>query len=198
MGERPSPQHSDEAPSTEHPDVAEPAGTVTPEAPAAEPAERATTPVQELSPWARPGSDPAWAPQWEPTVSYEPVAMPAPSGQFQPVPGAGPGPGRWQPPPGYQAQPPPALPAAEPKPPVGPPRWPVAVALLNLTGLGLGYWYLERRLRGWLALAGTLALVVIAFATDAADRPWQWVGIAVVWTGLAALDGWRLARRHPE
>jgi tetratricopeptide (TPR) repeat protein len=74
----------------------------------------------------------------------------------------------------------------------------VAVALLNLTGLSLGYLYLGRHIRAVLSLALTVGLVITAFATDAANRPWLWRVIAVVWIGLMALDGWRLARRHPD
>jgi tetratricopeptide (TPR) repeat protein len=81
--------------------------------------------------------------------------------------------------------------------PPGPPRWPGGVALLNLTGLSLGYWYLGRRLRALLCLAVTIALVITAFATDAASRPWLWRAVAAVWVGWMAFDGWRLARRHP-
>lgn len=80
----------------------------------------------------------------------------------------------------------------------GPPRSPIAVALLNLTGLSLGYLYLGRRFRAMLSLALTVGLVVTAFTTDAANRPWLWRVIALAWIGLMALDGWRLARRHPD
>jgi tetratricopeptide (TPR) repeat protein len=105
-------------------------------------------------------------------------------------------------PPGFPAVPMEPASTAAPAPvapaPPGPPRSPIAVALLNVTGLGLGYLYLGRRLRAALSLALTLALVATAFTTDAADRPWLWRAIAVVWIGLMALDGWRLARRHPD
>ena len=80
---------------------------------------------------------------------------------------------------------------------MGPARWPVAVALLNLTGLGLGYEYLARRRRFVACLVVAAALVTTAFATDAAGRPWLWRGVAAGWLVLLALDGWRLARRHP-
>lgn len=80
----------------------------------------------------------------------------------------------------------------------GPPRSPVAVALLNLTGLSLGYLYLGRRARAALSLAVTVGLVITAFIADAANQPWLWRVIALVWIGLMAVDGWRLARRHPD
>jgi tetratricopeptide (TPR) repeat protein len=92
---------------------------------------------------------------------------------------------------------PPPISVAKPAGPRGPARWPVAVALLNLTGLSLGYWYAGRRLRAALYLAITAGLLATGFATDAANRPWLWRAIAVVWVGWMALDGWLLARRHP-
>jgi tetratricopeptide (TPR) repeat protein len=97
--------------------------------------------------------------------------------------------------------PPPAAPARvkakRPIPP-GPPRWPVAVALLNLTGLSLGYLYLRLRLRAALYFVVTAGLVVTALLTGAASLPWLWRGIAVGWLAWMAFDGWRLARRNPE
>lgn len=81
----------------------------------------------------------------------------------------------------------------------GPPRSPVAAALLNLTGLGLGYSYLGRWWRQALHLVITAGLVVIAFATGAAALPWLWVAAAVGWLGWMAVDAWRLARDlHPR
>lgn len=74
-------------------------------------------------------------------------------------------------------------------------RWvtpqPARSALLNLTGLGLGYVYLGRRRRQVLHLLITVALVVIAFVTGAAALPWLWVVVAVCWLGWMAVDGWR-------
>lgn len=71
------------------------------------------------------------------------------------------------------------------------------MVLLNLTGLSLGYAWLARWVRFALYLVVTAALVVAAFATDAADRPWLWravFGCLLLWM---AFDGWWLARRHP-
>jgi hypothetical protein len=79
----------------------------------------------------------------------------------------------------------------------GVPRSPIAAALLNLTGLGLGYAYLGRWRRQLLHLAGTAGLVVIAFVTGAAALPWLWVAVAVGWLGWMAVDGWRTARDLP-
>lgn len=73
-------------------------------------------------------------------------------------------------------------------------RSPLAAALLNLTGLGLGYSYLGRWWRQGLHLLITAGLVVIAFATGAAALPWLWIAVAVLWLGWMAADGWRIAR----
>ncbi|GAA3243999.1 hypothetical protein GCM10017691_49500 [Pseudonocardia petroleophila] len=76
-------------------------------------------------------------------------------------------------------------------------RSPIAAALLNLTGLGLGYSYLGRWWRQALHLVVTAGLVVIAFATGAAALPWLWVAITIAWLGWMAVDAWRIARsRH--
>lgn len=75
---------------------------------------------------------------------------------------------------------------------------PVAAALLNLTGLALGYAYLQRWRRAALHAAGSVGLVAVAFATDAASLPWLWRALAVGWLGWMALDGWRLASPGPR
>lgn len=85
-------------------------------------------------------------------------------------------------------------PTAPPPRPVRPVH-PAAAALLNLTGVALGYAYLQRPLRAALHLAGTAGLVAAAFATDAAALPWLWQGIAAIWLGWMAVDAARLARR---
>jgi len=82
---------------------------------------------------------------------------------------------------------------------IGAPRprlWasPPAAALLNLTGLGLGYLYLGRRWHAAAASAVTVVLVVVAFATDAASSPLLWQVLALVVLVGSAADGWRLAR----
>ena len=71
-----------------------------------------------------------------------------------------------------------------------------AAALLNLTGLGLGYLYLGHRRRAVVAAAVTVVLVVVAFATDAASTPLLWQALApAVLVGMA-VDGGRLAHRE--
>ncbi|HEY0639302.1 MAG TPA: hypothetical protein VGD67_16755, partial [Pseudonocardiaceae bacterium] len=84
---------------------------------------------------------------------------------------------------------------ARPATPKGPPVWPVAAAVGNLSGLGVGYALLREWLRAGLAVAGSAVLVTAAFVTGAASQPWLWRGIVLVWVGLAALDGARIARR---
>ena len=79
----------------------------------------------------------------------------------------------------------------------GPARRPVAVGLLNVTGLSLGYLYLRRWRRAVVFLVATAGLVAVAFVDDAAHRPWLWRGIFAAWLGWLALDGWWLAHWHP-
>ncbi|GAA2555638.1 tetratricopeptide repeat protein [Pseudonocardia hydrocarbonoxydans] len=78
----------------------------------------------------------------------------------------------------------------------GAPRSAIAAALLNLTGLGLGYAYLGRWRRQALHLVGTAVLVALAFATGAAALPWLWVAVTAGWLGWMAVDAARLARRR--
>jgi len=82
-----------------------------------------------------------------------------------------------------------------PPSPRGVPRWPPVVALLNLTGLNLGYLYMRRWLR-WLVSSLLMAsLVTAAFLTDAARLPSQWAAIFGVWLLWTFVDGWIQARR---
>ncbi|MEJ3657118.1 hypothetical protein WEH80_29560 [Actinomycetes bacterium KLBMP 9759] len=74
-----------------------------------------------------------------------------------------------------------------------PPRFPPAAAMLNLSGLGLGYAYLGRRVRAVLHLAGTAVLVVLGFVTNAASAVGPWLVVGVAWLLWMAIDGWRLA-----
>jgi tetratricopeptide (TPR) repeat protein len=71
----------------------------------------------------------------------------------------------------------------------------LAAALLNLTGLGLGYLYLRRWLRATAAIVILALMVVVAFANDAAGTPWLWRILAALWVAATALDAWTLARR---
>ena len=84
-------------------------------------------------------------------------------------------------------------------PTLGPPssegRWPLVVALLNLTGLGLGYLYMKRWLRWLIHLLLTTGLIATAYLTDGARRPGLWVAVLSLWLLWMAFDGWRQARR---
>jgi tetratricopeptide (TPR) repeat protein len=76
-------------------------------------------------------------------------------------------------------------------------RWPPAVALLNLTGLGLGYLYARRWLRWMIHFLLTAGLITTAFLTNGASRPGLWAAVLGVWVMWMAFDGWRLARAAP-
>ena len=72
------------------------------------------------------------------------------------------------------------------------------VALLNLTGWGLGYLYLRlwiRWLVHFLAFAGLLALAWWSSGLLPPALWWALAGLGLLWM---ALDGWRLARRRRE
>lgn len=83
----------------------------------------------------------------------------------------------------------------EPRLPQGIPRWPPAVALLNLTGLGLGYLYLHQWQRWLVHFLLTISLIVIAFAVNTARAPLLWLTIFGLWLLWMAFDGWWQARR---
>jgi tetratricopeptide (TPR) repeat protein len=90
-----------------------------------------------------------------------------------------------------------ASPPAEPKKPLTKDQKTgvLAVILLNLTGIGLGYFFLKRYMRGVFHVIGTILLFVIASLTHAASLPWVWIGILALWWLWMGLDGWRQARR---
>lgn len=67
--------------------------------------------------------------------------------------------------------------------------------MLNLAGLGAGFAYLGRWWSAAACAGVTVLLVVLAFATDAADQPWLWRVLAVLWLGSMAFAAWWLARR---
>lgn len=79
-----------------------------------------------------------------------------------------------------------------------PPRSAVAAALLNLTGLGLGYAYSNRWWPAGLSALGTALLLTGGLLLDAASAPWLWRGIALGWLGLVGAHAGWLARRHPR
>lgn len=70
-----------------------------------------------------------------------------------------------------------------------------AVALLNLTGLSLGYFYMRRFVRGGIHLAITLAILLVGMLTAGLHiAPIIVIGLVLflIWM---AVDGFRLARR---
>ncbi|MBB4907467.1 tetratricopeptide repeat protein [Actinophytocola algeriensis] len=85
-----------------------------------------------------------------------------------------------------------------PRKPAGPPKSVTGAALLNLTGLGLGYAYLRNHVLLAVALVVTAGIVTVAFLTDAAAQPWVWRGAVLGWVVLVAAHAALLAsRREP-
>ncbi|MFJ8823154.1 hypothetical protein ACIREE_15355 [Streptomyces sp. NPDC102467] len=125
-----------------------------------------------------------------------PPAMPPPSGaapDAPPLPGMPPVPA----PPPAPAPAPPSMPVRPPEPPPGPadPARALAVGLLNLSGLGLGYVFLRRRLLAALCLAATAGLLVVALPADPDGVPgWALAGYAALLL-IAAADGARRGLR---
>lgn len=89
-----------------------------------------------------------------------------------------------------------AMPHAIQTPP-GPAKSTFAAVLLNLSGLGLGYAYLRRRVLFGATVAVVGGLVAVAFRTGAAGQPWLWRGVAAGWVLLLALHALAIARRRP-
>jgi len=87
------------------------------------------------------------------------------------------------------------IPKAEAPPPRGVPRWSPGVALLNLTGLGLGYLYMQRWLRWLIHFLLTGGLIAAAFLTNASHFPLLWMVVFGLWLLWMVFDGWRQARR---
>ncbi|MEV5982719.1 hypothetical protein [Streptomyces sp. NPDC052114] len=121
-----------------------------------------------------------------------------PGGEFGPPPSFPPPPPLFDPPsPSPSPSPPPPPdrpPAIGPGPEPGPLR-PLAAALLNLTGLGLGYLLLRRLPLAALCCAATAALLLVALPADVDGVPGGvLIGYAAV-LALAAAHGARLAAR---
>jgi hypothetical protein len=89
-------------------------------------------------------------------------------------------------------------PLPPPQPAARAPKSMLAAALLNLTGLSLGYAYLGRWLRGGIHLALGTGLVVLALVTGAGSLPWVWRAVAFLWLLWMALDAARIAHTTPE
>lgn len=78
------------------------------------------------------------------------------------------------------------------------PRWPPAVALLNLSGLGLGYLFMRRWRRWVFHLLVTIGLIVLLWSlSGSVAPPWLWVGLGV-WLLWMVWDGWWQARRSAK
>jgi len=98
---------------------------------------------------------------------------------------------------GEEAEPeagPPSHPTPEKRVVRGVPRRPPVVALLNLTGLGLGYLYMHRWLRWGVHFLLTAGLLATAPYTGNIFAPAFWWSIVGLWLLWMAFDGWRKAR----
>ncbi|MCX4830196.1 hypothetical protein OG746_15805 [Streptomyces sp. NBC_01016] len=96
---------------------------------------------------------------------------------------------------------PPVQPSDRPpaRPPAGPadPARAVAAGLLNLSGLGLGYVLVRRRLLALLCVAATAALLTLALPADPDGVPgWALIGYGVLLLAAVA-DGARIGLRAP-
>lgn len=81
------------------------------------------------------------------------------------------------------------------RPPRGVPRWPPGVALLNLTGLGAGYLYMQDWLRWLIHFLVVAVLIGLAFLTNGSYAPGLWISLFAVALLWIAFDGWRQAHR---
>ena len=77
-------------------------------------------------------------------------------------------------------------------------RLAIIVALLNLTGLGVGYLYMKRW-RSWLLRCLiTVGLIVIGFLSNASQSPLLWFGIFALWVLWMTFEGaWRAQKLPP-
>jgi tetratricopeptide (TPR) repeat protein len=69
---------------------------------------------------------------------------------------------------------------------------PLGIALLNLSGLGLGYLFMHRWIRWAIHFVISIGLVVAAFLTKGHNLPWLWAGLFILFPLWMAFDGWRL------
>ncbi|QCX77537.1 hypothetical protein C9F11_19430 [Streptomyces sp. YIM 121038] len=171
----------------------------TPEAPQAGPGPAGTPPPGGSAPEGfgppPPTAPPHGTPAPPPGPAYGPPSQ-APAYGGYGAPGYGPPPGG----PAPSAYGPPELlepPAAAPAPPPAPPEplRPVAAALLNLTGLGLGYVLVRAWLPAVLCWAATAGLLLIALPADVDGVPGGLLVGYLALLVLAAADAARRARR---
>jgi len=148
-------------------------------------------------------SPPAAEPSLPPAETPIPAAEAAPPPEEAPIPAAEPSPLPEEAPIlAAEAAPPPEevpIPAQEPAPAAGQRRgrWhPLLIALLNLTGLGIGYLFLKRPLRWLLHAAVTAGLLAAAWYTNAARYPLPWLIGLGAWLAWMVVDGWLAARRQ--
>ncbi|MFJ3902267.1 tol-pal system YbgF family protein [Streptomyces sp. NPDC090025] len=130
-----------------------------------------------------------------PPPAAPPVYDAAPPGFGPPTPPEQP---LSMPPPGHLMGMPP-VPPVPPAPPAPPQPWAnaVAVALLNLSCLGLGYVLLRRWIGVVVCCAATIALIVVALPADPDGIPAGALIAYAVFVLLSAADAARVARRTP-
>jgi tetratricopeptide (TPR) repeat protein len=68
-------------------------------------------------------------------------------------------------------------------------------AILNLSGLGLGYIYLKQWWRWGIHFGVTIAILVIATILKGSHMPWLWVPIWYLWICWMTIDGWLQGKR---
>lgn len=86
-------------------------------------------------------------------------------------------------------------PKAQPAPQADGAVWPPVAAVLNLTGLGLGYAAMRRWMRWAIHLLITAGLVYVAFRANAAGMPTVWLVVFGLWLAWMVFDAGRVARR---
>ena len=73
----------------------------------------------------------------------------------------------------------------------------ISLSLLNLNCFGLGYFIAGLMKRGLIALAGNLALLVIAHVVNASKQPVLWAVIFLAVFIAMTVDLWLLIRKDP-
>ena len=77
-------------------------------------------------------------------------------------------------------------------------RNPLEVALLNLSGLGLGYAFTKHWVRFAIHLAVTIGLVIVAFTSKAHANPALWIILFLLWLGWMVFDGWNITQKKSQ
>jgi tetratricopeptide (TPR) repeat protein len=68
-------------------------------------------------------------------------------------------------------------------------------AILNLSGLGLGYMHLKQWRRWGIRFGVTIAILTIATVLKGSQMPWLWIPLWFIWIGWMTLDGWLQGKR---